>query len=164
MIKFFICCVGKIKLKYITDAIYDYESRISKYANIEIVEFKEEKINDSNESSIKKAIDTESNNFIEYIKGVGKSQKRFFILLDINGKTFDTISLYEHYENLKNSGKTEFYFFIGGSYGVNEKLKKYVDYVFSFSKLTFPHMLFRVILLEQIYRILKIEKNEIYHK
>lgn len=141
-----IICIGKLKESYWRDAVIEYVKRISKYHKIELVE-----LADSN-------IEEEGNLIISKI-----NLKDYNILLDINGSKLSSIdfankidSLFINYSNIT--------FIIGGSDGVNDKVKDAVNYRLSFSELTFPHQLFRVMLLEQIYRCFKINNNETYHK
>ncbi len=147
-----IICVGKIKESYLKDAINEYKKRISKYTNIEIIEL------DDYNYDIKKTKLCEYNNII---KVMNKSD--YNILLDINGIELDSLSFAKKMDDILmiNSNIT---FIIGGSYGVMDELRNIVDYRLSFSKMTFPHQLFRVLLLEQIFRSYKINNNEEYHK
>ena len=147
-----IICVGKIKENYLKDAINEYKKRISKYTNIEIIEL------DDYNYDIKKTKLCEYNNII---KVMNKSD--YNILLDINGIELDSLSFAKKINDslMINSNIT---FIIGGSYGVMDELRNIVDYRLSFSKMTFPHQLFRVLLLEQIFRSYKINNNEEYHK
>ena len=140
-----IICVGKLKEKYLVDACLEYVKRISKYTKIEIIELK-----DSN-------IKEERDNILKYIN------KEFIITLEIEGNMLDSPTLARKIDNifLTNPNIT---FIIGGSDGLHEDIKKISNYKLSFSNLTFPHQLFRVMLLEQIYRSFKILNNETYHK
>ena len=149
---FKIICVGKIKEKYLEEAIKEYQKRISKYTKIEIIELPDYNYDD------KKTLKEESSNIL---KAMNKSD--YNILLDINGSEIDSISFANKIDNtlLINSDIT---FIIGGSIGVNEEIKNICNYRLSFSKMTFPHQLFRVIILEQIYRAFKIINHEEYHK
>lgn len=148
-----IICVGKIKEQYFKDAIEEYSKRLKKYISIEIIELEDIGLEDSSvvlkkeKEKILKALDT----------------KDYIISLDINGVELDSIELSKKIDNIliQNSNIT---FIIGGSYGLDEEIKKLSNYRLSFSKLTFPHQLFRVILLEQLYRSFKIINNEKYHK
>ena len=142
-----IICVGKIKEKYLTDLIYDYKTRISKYHKIEIIELK-----DNN-------IETQSNEILKHI-----NSKEYNIYLDINGNACDSIELSNMINDIFTNKNGTITFIIGGSNGVNKNVKEKCDKLLSFSKLTFPHGLFRGILLEQIYRSFKIINNESYHK
>ena len=147
-----IICVGKIKEKFYRDAIEEYKKRLSKYTKLEIIE-----VPDSSLENINLALEQEKNSIIKYI-----NEKDYLIALDINGKTLSSIELSKNIDNilLQNSNIC---FIIGGSYGISDKIKEKC-YLLSFSRLTFPHQLFRVILLEQIYRSFKIINNESYHK
>ena len=140
-----IICVGKLKEKYLVDACIEYSKRISKYTKLEIIELK-----DSN-------IVEERDNILKHIN------KDYIITLEIEGEMLDSISLSKKIDNifLSNPNIT---FIIGGSLGLHEDIKKISNFKLSFSKLTFPHQLFRVMLLEQIYRSFKILNNETYHK
>ena len=141
-----IVCVGKIKEKYLRDAISDYEKRISKYHKINIIE-----VDDSN-------MKEESTRILKNIK-----KDDFVITLEINGNVISSMEFANKIDKLfiTNSNIT---FVIGGSDGIDDSVKERSNYSLSFSTLTFPHQLFRVILLEQIYRCFKILNNETYHK
>ena len=147
-----IICVGKIKESFIKEAINEYKKRISKYTNIEIIEL------DDYNYDVKKTLLTEYNSIVKVM-----SKSDYKILLDINGNELDSVSFAKKINDTLtvNSNIT---FIIGGSFGVLDELRSVVDYRLSFSKMTFPHQLFRVILLEQIYRAYKINNNEEYHK
>ncbi len=142
-----IICIGKIKEKYLTDGINDYLKRLTKYHKIELIELKY--------SDIKKEKE-------EILKVLNKDS--YIISLAIEGKEYKTIELSEKIDNLLTNGKSNITFIIGGSDGIDEEIKNISNELLSFSKLTFPHGLFRLILLEQIYRIFKIQNNETYHK
>ncbi len=142
-----IICVGKIKEKYLIDLINDYKTRISKYQKIEIIELK-----DNN-------IDSESNEILSHL-----NNKDYNILMDIHGKKINSVDLSNLIDSKFTSGYNTITFIIGGSNGVNEVVKENVQMLLSFSDMTFPHGLFRGILLEQIYRSFKILNNESYHK
>lgn len=148
-----ILCVGKIKEKYFKDAILEYQKRLSKYTKLQIIEVDD--ICDQNSSIIKQK---EAELLKKYIL-----DKDYVITLEIDGKQLDSIELSEKIANtlIINSNLI---FIIGGSYGLDESIKKRSNYSLSFSKLTFPHQLFRIILLEQIYRSYKITNHESYHK
>ena len=147
-----IICVGKIKENYLKEAIIEYKKRISKYTNIEIIEL------DDYNYDVKKTLLTEYNSIVKVM-----NPSDYNILLDINGNELDSLSFANKINDtlLINSNIT---FIIGGSNGVMDELRDKVNYRLSFSKLTFPHQLFRVLLLEQIYRAYKINNNEEYHK
>lgn len=140
-----IICVGKLKEKYLVDACLEYTKRISKYTKIEIIELK-----DSN-------IKEERDNILKYIN------KEFIITLEIEGNMLDSPTLAHKIDNIFLTNPN-ISFIIGGSDGLHDDIKKISNYKLSFSNLTFPHQLFRVMLLEQIYRSFKILNNETYHK
>lgn len=142
-----IVCVGKIKEPYLNDLINDYKSRISKYHKIEIIELKDNDIN------------TESNEILKVLNG-----KDYNIYMDIKGDKLNSIELSKLISNIFLEGYGNITFIIGGSNGVNDDVKKFVNKKISMSDMTFPHGLFRGILLEQIYRSFKIINNESYHK
>lgn len=141
-----IICVGKVKEKYLRDMIEDYTKRISKYHKIEIIELADSNINKEREELLK-VINTKDYNIVMDIDGNNLSSRELAEKID---KTF-----------LINSNIT---FIIGGSDGISSDIKALANYRLSFSKLTFPHQLFRGMLLEQIYRAFKILNNESYHK
>lgn len=145
-----IICVGKIKEKYFIDALKEYQKRINKYSKLEIIE-----LPDYNYDP-KKTINEEGKNILSKING-----KDFVITLEIEGNKLNSNELSNFIE--KNISKN-ITFVIGGSYGLSDEVKERSNYKLSFSLLTFPHQLFRIILLEQIYRSFKIINNESYHK
>lgn len=147
-----IICIGKIKESFFKEAIDEYKKRISKYTKLEILE-----LPDTN-YDLKKTLKEESDNII---KNLNKSD--YNILLDVQGIEIDSISLAKKINNLFTN-YSNITFVIGGSYGVNDEVKKICHERISFSKMTFPHQLFRILLLEQIYRSYKIINNEEYHK
>ena len=148
-----IICVGKIKEKFYKEAIDEYNKRLSKYTKIKIIEV--EDINLNNEELIKQK---ERELIKKYLE-----KKDYIITLEIEGKELNSIELSKKIEELEHNNPN-ITFIIGGSYGLDDEIKKLSDFKLSFSKLTFPHQLFRVILLEQIYRSYKIKNNESYHK
>lgn len=141
-----IIAIGKIKENYLKEAINDYKKRISKYHKLEIIE-----IEDDN-------IINEKDRILKHI-----NKKDYLIALDIQGIELTSIELSKKIDNIfiNNSNIT---FIIGGSNGIHDSIKNIVNYKLSFSKMTFPHQIFRLILLEQIYRSFKILNNETYHK
>ena len=141
-----IICVGKIKEKFYRDAIDEYMKRLSKYHKINIIE-----VMDSNKK-------TETTEILKKI-----DNKDYIITMEIEGKELSSLELSNLIDKtfITNPNIT---FIIGGSDGLDDEIKKLSNYKLSFSKLTFPHQLFRVILLEQIYRSFKILNNETYHK
>lgn len=145
-----IICIGKIKEDYLKKGIEEYKKRITKYSKIEIIELDDE----SNVNILEK----ERDKILKYI-----NERDYIITLEINGNNIDSIELSKKIESiyLNYSNIT---FIIGGSYGLHNDIKNKSNYALSFSKLTFPHQLFRMMLLEQIYRSFKISHNETYHK
>ena len=140
-------CLGKIKEDYLNKLIDDYKKRISRYHKIEIIE-----LNDSND------LQKESVDILKHI-----NNQDYVIALDIDGENLDSVSLAKKIDStFLNYGTITF--IIGSSFGLHEDVKRRANYKLSFSKLTFPHGLFRGILLEQIYRSFKILNNETYHK
>ena len=148
-----ILCVGKLKEKYFVEATLEYIKRIKKFTNIEIIEFPDSNIDDMNI-----ALEKEKKHIEKYI-----SERDYIITLEIEGTQLSSTELAKKIDNtfIENSNIV---FIIGGSYGIHNDIKKQSKFKLSFSKMTFPHQLFRVLLLEQIYRAYKINNNERYHK
>ena len=146
-------CVGKIKEKYLNDAIDEYKKRLSKYTKLDIVE-----LPDISYNEIDKVKKEEGKLILKHLKETDN-----VIILDIDGIELSSVELTNKLCRLE-SVNSNITFIIGGSYGLSEEVKKRANFSLSFSKLTFPHQLFRVILLEQIYRTYKIRNNENYHK
>jgi len=155
MIKINIYAVGNIKEKYLVEAINDYKKRLSRFAKINIVEINEIKLQEKSEKEI---IKIESERIIEKI-----DKNDYLITLDKSGAEYDSLTLSSHLEKLFDEGKGQIAFIIGGSLGLSEKIKEISNESISFSKLTFPHQLIRVNLLEILYRSFKIMRNEPYH-
>lgn len=153
-----IIAVGTIKEKYLKEAIVEYRKRLSKFFSLNIIEIDETVAKIENESNIRKTIEDEARKISDKLKN------EYVVALDIDGKGYSTIELSNEIKNVMIKGHSEISFVIGGSYGLSETIKKRADLRISFSKLTFPHQLFRVILMEQIYRVFKIINNEPYHK
>ncbi len=152
--------VGKIKEKYLKDAIAEYSKRLSRYCKLEIVEVADEKTPDNASDTVEDAIrDKEGERIQKYIK-----EDAYVITLEIGGKMLTSEELSEKIEKLGVQGTSHIIFIIGGSIGLGKEVLKRSDYALSFSKMTFPHQLMRVILLEQIYRSYRIMNNEPYHK
>lgn len=148
-----IITVGSIKEKYLKDAIEEYTKRLSKYTNIEIVEVKDEGLVEP-----QKAISLEEEKILKHI-----NEKDYIITLEIEGKEFTSEEFAEKLDKIQLEA-SNITFIIGGSYGLSQNIKDKSRLHLSFSKMTFPHQLFRVLLLEQIYRAFKINNNESYHK
>ena len=156
MVKINIVCIGKIKDKYIKDGIDEFRKRLSKYVNLSVIELAEENDN----RSVDYAITRETDRIIDTVI---KKSKSYNILLDLKGemKTSEEMALKLEKISLTNS---EINFIIGGSNGVGDKLRQIVDCRLKFSSMTFPHQLMRLILIEQIYRWITINKNIKNHK
>ena len=147
-----IICIGKLKENYLKEAVNEYSKRLRKYTKINIIE-----LNDVSNMDINSIIKKEE----EILKHL--DSKDYIIVLDIYGTSIDSVELANKLLNTFIS-YSNITFIIGGSYGLSDKIKSLANYKLSFSKLTFPHQLFRVMLLEQIYRSFKINNNEEYHK
>ena len=152
--------VGKIKEKYFRDAIAEYQKRLSRYCKLDIVEVADEKTPDRASEVLENQIkQKEAERILKNIR-----EDAYCIALTIDGKKRDSVNFAEHMEQLGLMGKSNIVFVIGGSLGLHESVVKRADEKFSFSDLTFPHQLMRVILLEQIYRCYRIINSEPYHK
>lgn len=153
-------CVGKLKEKYLVAGIAEYLKRLQSYCKVEVYEVSDESIPDNcslaNEIIIKSK---EGRKILDKIK-----QDDYVILLDVAGKQIDSVALSKQMENCMVSGKSTIDFVIGGSLGHGQEILDRANFRLSFSKMTFPHQLMRLILVEQIYRAFKIMKNESYHK
>ena len=148
-----IICVGKIKEKYLVEAINEYVKRIQKYSKVEIIE-----LPDESQGEVNKIIKLEGEKIERYL-----NSKDFIISLEIEGKSL-TSTEFASLIDQKLIEYSNITFIIGGSYGIDASIKEKSNYHLSFSKMTFPHQLFRIFLLEQIYRSFKINNNESYHK
>lgn len=148
-----ILCVGKMKEKYWREALEEYQKRLSKYTKLSIVE-----VTDFKGDHIPTILEKEKNLLIKQI-----DSKDYVITMDIGGNELSSVELSEKIESICLS-HSNIVFVIGGSYGLHEEMKKRANFSLSFSKLTFPHQLFRILLLEQLYRCYKIQNHETYHK
>ena len=158
--KITVITVGKIKEKYLRDAIAEYSKRLSKYCKLEILEVADEKTPDNASAIVEEGIrQKEGERILRLIK-----EDAYVITLEIGGKMLDSVEFSRKIETLGIQGKSHICFVIGGSIGLGQEVLKRSDYGLSFSKMTFPHQLMRVILLEQIYRSYRIMSNEPYHK
>ena len=155
-----IYAIGKIKEKYLKEGIDEYLTRIRPYSQIEIVEVNDEQIVENpHPSEIKKAIDTEGKRVLKLIKN-----GEYLIGLDLNRKELKSEEFAEFLSKKFVLGGSNISFVIGGSYGLSDELKERCNDFISLSKMTFLHQMTRLILLEQIYRAFKINRNEAYHK
>lgn len=158
--KITIITVGKIKEKYLKDAIAEYSKRLSKYCKLEIIEVADEKTPDAASETLERQIrQKEGERILKYVK-----EDSYVITLEIGGEMLDSVAFAKKVETLGIQGKSHLTFIIGGSIGLGEEVLKKSDSALSFSKMTFPHQLMRVILLEQIYRGYRITAGEPYHK
>ena len=155
-----IVCVGKLKERYWIDAVTEYLKRLSRYCRMEIVELKEARLPDHASPAEEEQVKTvEGESILRSL-----SADSYVIALDVKGKQLSSEQLSEKIENLALEGRSTVDFIIGGSLGLSEAVRKRADFRLSFSAVTFPHQMMRVILLEQIYRAFKISRNEPYHK
>ena len=153
-------CVGKLKEKYLSDGMNEYLKRLSAYAQVEVVEVNDEKIPDNASLAQEMLVKAkEGRRILDKVK-----QDDYVILLDVSGNQIDSVELSKQVESCMINGKSTIDFVIGGSLGHGSKILERANYRLSFSKMTFPHQLMRLILVEQIYRAFKIMKNENYHK
>ena len=162
--KITILCAGKIKEKCFEAGIAEYTKRLSRYTVIEIKQVQDEKTPDNaSEAEEEKIKQAEGERMLDFLKKT-KGSDCFVFALVIKGKEIDSVELSEKISELTVSGKSHLVFIIGGSLGLSDEVIAESDYKLSFSKLTFPHQLMRLILLEQIYRAFRIKMGEPYHK
>ena len=155
-----VCSVGKIKEKFYREALSEYGKRLFKYCKLEMIEVADEKTMEGASSLEEQMVlDKEGKRLMEKIP-----ERSFVIALAIKGKEMDSPELAKNMEKLFLEGKSDITFVIGGSLGLSEELYQRADLLLSFSRMTFPHQLMRVILLEQIYRSFRINSGEPYHK
>ena len=151
---------GKIKEKYLRDAIAEYSKRLSRYCKLEIIEVADEKTPDQAGGAVEDAIRAkEGERILKFIR-----DDMYVITLEINGKMLTSEEFAEKMESLGVQGKSSIAFVIGGSIGLGKDVLKRSDFALSFSKMTFPHQLMRVVLLEQVYRGYRIINGAPYHK
>lgn len=148
-----IICIGNLKEKYLQEAENEYLKRLKKYTKLEIIELKEET------QDMNSALAKEKEKIEQHISNNG-----YIIVLDINGEKLSSLELSNKIQNILATQNKDIIFIIGSSYGIHEDIKNKADLKISFSDLTFPHQLFRIMFLEQIYRSFKIINNEPYHK
>lgn len=158
--KITVISVGKIKEKYFTDAIAEYAKRLSRYCKLEIIEVPDEKTPDGASEALENQIkEKEGERILAKVP-----DSAHVVALAIEGKQLDSEELADKMEKWNVSGISHLVFIIGGSLGLTPKVLNRADFKLSFSKMTFPHQLMRVVLLEQIYRSFRIRNNEPYHK
>ncbi|MBQ2695839.1 MAG: 23S rRNA (pseudouridine(1915)-N(3))-methyltransferase RlmH [Clostridia bacterium] len=155
-----ILCVGKLKEKYLKDACDEYAKRLSRFCNLTVTEFKDEAVGEqASDAQILQAIEREGERILSKI-----SERDYVISLCVEGKPLSSEAFAKELETVFQKGIARLVFVIGGSCGLSEQVKKRSNLRLSFSAMTFPHQLMRVILLEQLYRTYKINANESYHK
>ncbi|MFE4810012.1 23S rRNA (pseudouridine(1915)-N(3))-methyltransferase RlmH [Peribacillus simplex] len=158
--KITIITVGKLKEKYLKQGIAEYTKRLSAYANIELVEVPDEKAPENLSAADMDIVkQKEGERILAKV-----SPDTYVITLEINGKQLTSEQLATHLDQLATYGKSKIAFIIGGSLGLDTEVLSRSDYALSFSKMTFPHQLMKLVLVEQIYRAFRINRNEPYHK
>ena len=155
-----IICIGKLKERYWQEAVSEYSKRLKNYCKLKIVELKETKLSLNAGTAETEAVRISEGK--EILSRLGENT--FVIALEIKGERMDSEKFAKKIERLGNDGKSDISFVIGGSLGLSREVSARADYRLSFSDMTFTHQMMRVILLEQIYRCFKINKNEPYHK
>ena len=158
--KISIICVGKIKEKFYREAIAEYSKRLSRYCKLEIIEVADEKTPDGCSTAMEEQIKAkEGERILNSLKG-----DEYVISLAIEGKKMDSVTFANKINNLGIQGKSHIAFIIGGSLGLDGGVLSKSDLLLSFSDMTFPHQMMRVVLLEQVYRGYRIVNGEPYHK
>ena len=159
MLNINIVCIGKIKENYLKDAISEYSKRLSKFCNLNIIELTDEKLpNKLNDSIISEIKNKECSKMIQSIK-----KDSYIMCLDLKGKEFSSEEFSQKLENIALNFNSSITFIIGGTLGLNQEILSLANEKICFSKMTFPHQLIRVFLLEQLFRAFKISNNETYH-
>ena len=159
MLNINIVCIGKIKENYLKDAIAEYSKRLSKFCNLNIIELSDEKLpNKVNDSIMAEIKNKECSKMIQAIK-----KDSYIMCLDLKGKEFSSEEFSHKLENIALNFNSSITFVIGGTLGLNEEILSLANEKICFSKMTFPHQLIRVFLLEQLFRAFKISNNETYH-
>ena len=158
--KITLIAVGKIKERYFEDAIREYSKRLSRYCRLEIIQVADEKTPDGASEALEEQIkEKEGRRILDQIR-----EGAYVIALAVEGKQLNSLELAARMERLAVEGKSQLVFLIGGSLGLSKEVMRRADFALSFSAMTFPHQLMRVILLEQIYRSFRIRAGEPYHK
>ncbi len=153
-------CVGKLKEKYLSEGVAEYAKRLGRYCTLEIIELADEKTPDNASEALEEIIKKkEGERILKALK-----EDAYCIALAIGGKQLSSEELAKKLDSLGISGTSHISFIIGGSLGLSAEVLNRADYLLSFSKMTFPHQLMRMILLEQIYRAYRITHNQPYHK
>ena len=157
--RFYVVCIGKLKDAYLRDGVAEFVKRMRPYGGITITELNESKIGDKPSDADRKQVVNEEGERL--LKAVPKNA--YTVLLDVYGKTMSSEDLAKTVAKLEVDGVSDMAFIIGGAFGVSEALRQSVNYKLSFSPMTFTHQMVRLLLVEQIYRASKINRNEPYH-
>ena len=157
--RFYVVCIGKLKDAYLRDGVAEFVKRMRPYGGITIIELNESKIGDKPSDADRKQVVVEEGERL--LKAVPKNA--YTVLLDVYGKTMSSEDLAKTIAKLEVDGISDMAFIVGGAFGVSDELRKSVNYKLSFSPMTFTHQMVRLLLVEQIYRASKINRNEPYH-
>lgn len=157
--RFYVVCIGKLKDAYLRDGVAEFVKRMRPYGGITITELNESKIGDKpSDADRKQVVDDEGERLLKVVP-----KNAYTVLLDVYGKTMSSEDLAKTVAKLEVDGVSDMAFFIGGAFGVSEALRQSVNFKLSFSPMTFTHQMVRLLLVEQIYRASKINRNEPYH-
>ena len=157
--RFYVVCIGKLKDAYLRDGVAEFVKRMRPYGGITITELNESKIGDKpSDADRKRVVDDEGERLLKVVP-----KNAYTVLLDVYGKTMSSEDLAKTVAKLEVDGISDMAFIIGGAFGVSEALRQSVNYKLSFSPMTFTHQMVRLLLVEQIYRASKINRNEPYH-
>lgn len=157
--RFYVVCIGKLKDAYLRDGVAGFVKRMRPYGGITITELNESKIGDKpSDADRKQVVDEEGERLLKVVP-----KNAYTVLLDVYGKTMSSEDLAKTVAKLEVDGVSDMAFIIGGAFGVSEALRQSVNYKLSFSPMTFTHQMVRLLLVEQIYRASKINRNEPYH-
>ena len=157
--RFYVVCIGKLKDAYLRDGVAEFVKRMRPYGGITITELNESKIGDKpSDADRKQVVDEEGERLLKVVP-----KNAYTVLLDMYGKTMSSEDLAKTVAKLEVDGVSDMAFIIGGAFGVSEALRQSVNYKLSFSPMTFTHQMVRLLLVEQIYRASKINRNEPYH-
>lgn len=155
-----IVCIGKLKEKYLQDALTEYSKRLSKYCILNIIELPDEKLPlNINPSLISQIKDKEANNILSHLP-----KNSYILALDLKGKQYSSEDFSKKITDISLNSFSNITFIIGGTLGLSNEVLNNSNELISFSKMTFPHQLIRIFLLEQIFRAFKISNHEIYHR
>ena len=157
--RFYVVCIGKLKDAYLRDGVAEFVKRMRPYGGITITELNESKIGDKPSDADRKQVVVEEGERL--LKAFPKNA--YTVLLDVYGKTMSSEELAKTIAKLEVDGISDMAFIVGGAFGVSDELRKSVNYKLSFSPMTFTHQMVRLLLVEQIYRASKINRNEPYH-